>query len=78
MSLLNSQAIYLSDDDAALSAIQQSQHRLQSMALIHQKLYQAQGVACIPMDDYIQEVVAYLRAIQEANEPVSSPSRPTI
>ncbi|QHW00149.1 tetratricopeptide repeat-containing sensor histidine kinase [Spirosoma endbachense] len=69
MSLLNSQASYLSDN-AALSAIQQSQHRLQSMALIHQKLYQAQGVACIPMDDYIQEVVAYLRESYELPQPI--------
>ncbi|QHV96322.1 tetratricopeptide repeat-containing sensor histidine kinase [Spirosoma endbachense] len=70
MSLLNSQASYLSDD-TALSAIQQSQHRLQSMALIHQKLYQAQGVARIPMNDYIQEVVAYLRESYELPQPIS-------
>ncbi|QIP13817.1 hypothetical protein G8759_14970 [Spirosoma aureum] len=69
MSLLNSQASYLSDD-SALSAIQQSQHRLQSMALIHQKLYQAQGVACIPMADYIEEVVAYLRESYELPQPI--------
>ncbi len=30
------------------------------MALIHQKLYQSEGVARIPMPDYIEEVVAYL------------------
>jgi two-component sensor histidine kinase len=69
MSLLNSQASYLSDN-AALSAIQQSQHRLQSMALIHQKLYQAQGVAYIPMDSYIEEVVAYLRESYELPQPI--------
>jgi two-component sensor histidine kinase len=59
MSLLNSQADSLVDK-AALSAIQESQHRVQAMALIHQKLYQAEGVARIPMQDYVQEVVAYL------------------
>jgi two-component sensor histidine kinase len=59
MSLLNSQADSL-QDRAALSAIQESQHRVQAMALIHQKLYQAEGVARIPMHDYIEEVVAYL------------------
>ena len=59
MSLLNSQAASL-QDKAALSAIQESQHRVQAMALIHQKLYQAEGVARIPMDSYIEEVVAYL------------------
>jgi two-component sensor histidine kinase len=59
MSLLNSQADAL-QDKAALSAIQESQHRVQAMALIHQKLYQSEGVARIPMHDYIEEVVAYL------------------
>jgi two-component sensor histidine kinase len=47
-------------DKAALSAIRESQHRVQAMALIHQKLYQAEGVARIPMQNYIKEVVAYL------------------
>jgi two-component sensor histidine kinase len=60
MSLLNSQAASL-QDKAALSAIQESQHRVQAMALIHQKLYQAEGVARIPMKAYIEEVVAYLQ-----------------
>jgi two-component sensor histidine kinase len=59
MSLLNSQADSL-QDKAALSAIQESQHRVQAMALIHQKLYQSEGVARIAMHDYIEEVVAYL------------------
>ncbi len=59
MSLLNSQADFL-QDKAALSAIQESQHRVQAMALIHQKLYQSEGVARIPMREYIEEVVAYL------------------
>jgi two-component sensor histidine kinase len=47
MSLLNLQADSL-HDKAALSAIQESQHRVQAMALIHQKLYQSKGVARIP------------------------------
>jgi two-component sensor histidine kinase len=59
MSLLNSQADFL-EDKAALSAIQESQHRVRAISLIHQKLYQSEGVARIPMHDYIGEVVAYL------------------
>ncbi|GAB3220507.1 tetratricopeptide repeat-containing sensor histidine kinase [Spirosoma arcticum] len=59
MSLLNSQTASL-HDPTALSAIQQSQHRVQAMALIHQKLYQTEGVARIPMADYIAELVDYL------------------
>jgi len=60
MSLLNSQVASL-QDKAALTAIQDSQNRVQAMALIHQKLYQAAGVACIPMNAYIEELVAHLR-----------------
>jgi two-component sensor histidine kinase len=59
MSLLNSQADFL-EDNVALSAIQESQHRVRVISLIHQKLYQSEGVARIPMHDYIGEVVAYL------------------
>jgi two-component sensor histidine kinase len=60
MSLLNSQAASL-QDKAALSAIGESQNRVQAMALIHQKLYQTEGVARIPMKAYIEELVAYLQ-----------------
>src|SRR5690606_4720811 len=60
MSLLNSQVASL-QDKAALSAIQDSQNRVQAMALIHQKLYQTEGVARIPMNAYIEEVVDYLQ-----------------
>jgi two-component sensor histidine kinase len=59
MGLLSLQADSLLDK-AALSAIRGSQHRVQAMALIHQKLYQAEGVARVPMQNYIKEVVAYL------------------
>ncbi|MBD0256624.1 MAG: hypothetical protein ICV83_12970, partial [Cytophagales bacterium] len=59
MSLLSLQAASLKDE-AALSAIRESQHRVQAMALIHQKLYQAEGVARIGMRSYLQEIVAYL------------------
>lgn len=60
MSLLNSQVASLKDK-VALSAIQDSQNRVQAMALIHQKLYQAEGVARIPMKSYIEELVDYLQ-----------------
>ena len=66
MSLLNSQAASLEDqtatlaDKTALSAIQESQHRVQVMALIHQKLYQSEQVDRVEMPSYIREVVSYL------------------
>jgi two-component sensor histidine kinase len=58
-SLLHSQAIYLKDK-AALSAIRESQNRVHVMALIHQKLYQSDRLATIPIAEYIDEIVDYL------------------
>ncbi|WP_420150107.1 tetratricopeptide repeat-containing sensor histidine kinase [Spirosoma sp.] len=60
MSLLNTQASYLVDN-AAITAIRESQHRVQTMAMIHQKLYQSEGMARIDMGAFIQDVVVYLR-----------------
>jgi len=59
ISLLNSQSYYL-ENQAAIDAIKDSQHRLKSIALIHQKLYQNQNVATINIQPYIFELVEYL------------------
>jgi two-component sensor histidine kinase len=69
MSLLNSQAASL-EDQAALLAIQDSQHRVQAMALIHQKLYQSEGVSRIEMASYIGEVADYLRSSYHLPQPI--------
>jgi len=60
MSLLNSQSVYI-DNDAALTAIQDSQHRVHAMSLIHQKLYNSENVSSINMSVYIRELVSYLK-----------------
>ena len=60
MSLLNSQSAYL-QDEAALNAVQESQHRVQAMSLIHQKLYKSNNVSNIFMPDYIDDLVEYLK-----------------
>ncbi|MHC0445399.1 sensor histidine kinase [Flavobacterium sp. 3-218] len=60
ISLLNSQSAYL-ENDMALSAIKNSQHRIHSMSLIHQKLYNSENIASINMQNYIKELVEYLR-----------------
>jgi two-component sensor histidine kinase len=59
MSLLNSQSVYI-NNDAALSAIHDSQHRVHAMSLIHQKLYNSENVSSIDMSVYIRELVSYL------------------
>jgi two-component sensor histidine kinase len=69
ISLLNSQAANLSDG-AALSTIKESQHRVQAMALIHQKLYQSQGVARVEMASYINDLIGYLRDSYSLLRPV--------
>jgi two-component sensor histidine kinase len=60
ISLLNTQSAYLNDPQAS-AAIRQSQHRMQSISLIHQKLYQSESRALINMPDYTRELVQYLQ-----------------
>ena len=59
MSLLNSQSAYI-DNESALTAIHDSQHRVHAMSLIHQKLYNSENVSSIDMSLYIREMVSYL------------------
>ncbi|MVM42080.1 tetratricopeptide repeat protein [Spirosoma sp. HMF3257] len=58
-SLLHSQGVFLTDQ-AAQSAIRESQNRVHAMALIHQKLYQSDRLTAIPMAGYVTEIVDYL------------------
>jgi two-component sensor histidine kinase len=59
MSLLNSQSAYI-DNEPALTAIHDSQHRVHAMSLIHQKLYNTENVSSIDMSSYIRELANYL------------------
>ncbi len=58
-SLLDLQAEYLTDPQA-LEVFQESQNRIQSMALIHEKLYQSEDLATINFADYIHELITNL------------------
>ncbi|MDZ8092118.1 MAG: histidine kinase dimerization/phosphoacceptor domain -containing protein [Nostoc sp. DedQUE05] len=58
-SLLNLQAEYLKDNQA-LEVFKDSQNRIESMALIHEKLYQSQDLARINFADYVQDLVTNL------------------
>jgi len=60
MSLLNSQSAYI-DSTPALKAIQDSQHRVHAMSLIHQKLYSSDDLSSIELSFYIRELASYLR-----------------
>jgi two-component sensor histidine kinase len=59
MSILNTQSAYL-QNDVALEAIRGSQHRVNAIALLHQKLYSGATVALVSMPAYIAELIDYL------------------
>jgi two-component sensor histidine kinase len=59
MSLLNSQSAYI-DNQPALTAIHDSQHRVHAMSLIHQKLYNSENLSTIDIPLYIREMISYL------------------
>ncbi|WP_276483523.1 tetratricopeptide repeat-containing sensor histidine kinase [Paraflavitalea pollutisoli] len=60
MSLLNTQSYHL-QDDAAISAIRDSQRRVNAISLIHKKLYQSDDPAMVDMVQYISELVIWLQ-----------------
>ncbi|PWK79827.1 two-component sensor histidine kinase [Mucilaginibacter oryzae] len=60
ISLLNTQSAYINNQDA-MDAIRNSQHRMYAMSLIHQKLYQSDSLATIDMKWYVHELVSYMR-----------------
>ncbi len=66
-SLLNLQSAYVKDKDD-LVIFQQSQQRIASMALVHEKLYQSQDLARIDFGEYIRDLVASLFTAYEVNE----------
>jgi two-component sensor histidine kinase len=59
--LLASQAEYTKGKEA-LDAINESQHRVQAMSIIHQKLYQTDNLSFTDMSEYIHELVDYLQS----------------
>lgn len=69
ISLLNSQSVYLKDE-IALSAMTESQHRVQAMSLIHQKLYNSENISNIYMPEYIGDLVEYLKDSFETKQRV--------
>ncbi|MGY3212676.1 tetratricopeptide repeat-containing sensor histidine kinase [Mucilaginibacter sp. HD30] len=60
MGLLQRQSAYINNEEA-LAAIQNSENRMHSIALIHQKLYQSENLDLISMPEYIEEMIGYLK-----------------
>jgi two-component sensor histidine kinase len=69
-SMLSLQA-YALRDPAALNAFAESQDRIRSMALIHEKLYRSQDLAGIEFGGYLEDLAAYLvRSYQRVERPI--------
>jgi two-component sensor histidine kinase len=64
-SLLNLQANTLIDE-AAKDALRDSQNRVKSIALIHQKLYKQQELSAIILKDYVLQLCSHLKVVFNA------------
>lgn len=58
--LMGTQSAYIKSSEA-LQALEDSKHRIHTMSLIHQKLYQSENLSATMMSDYIYELVSYLK-----------------
>ncbi|KKG17172.1 ATPase [Methanosarcina sp. 2.H.T.1A.6] len=48
------------NDEKVIEAFRNSQHRIKSMALVHEKLYQSEDMVSVDFADYIQNLANYL------------------
>lgn len=70
-SLLNLQSSFIQDQQD-LEIFQDSQNRVYSMALIHERLYQSQDLARIDLAEYIRDLAAHLiRSYKDSSERVA-------
>ncbi|HYW22171.1 MAG TPA: PAS domain S-box protein [Nodularia sp. (in: cyanobacteria)] len=65
-SLLNLQSAYIQDPED-MAIFQQSQQRIASMALVHEKMYQSPDLAKINLNEYVQNLVSSLCTCYELN-----------
>ena len=68
-SLLSLQSGYIRDPQT-LMQFQESQGRIRSMALIHEKLYQSETLATVDLADYVQTLVSILMRTYTSNAKV--------
>jgi two-component sensor histidine kinase len=60
------------DDKEAFKMFQESQHRVRSMALLHERLYQTGDLASVDLTYYLQRLASYLlRSYRGASQPIS-------
>jgi two-component sensor histidine kinase/tetratricopeptide (TPR) repeat protein len=68
--LLESQSEFLQGDEAKL-ALSESEHRIQSMSMIHQRLYQTDNLTSIEISPYIHELIEYLKDCFKSTSPIT-------
>jgi PAS domain S-box-containing protein len=69
--LINLQAAQ-NQDEQVRAVLQDTQNRVRSMALVHQKLYQSQNLSSIDLAEYIRELISLLMAsYQVASDHIS-------
>ncbi len=70
-SLLNLQSQYI-EDQIVLEIFKESQQRIHSMSLIHEKLYRSENLASIDFGAYIRELAAFLlRSQKQSGQQIS-------
>jgi PAS domain S-box-containing protein len=67
ISILNLQSYYIKDPKA-LDTFKQSQNRIRSMALIHEKLYKTDNLSSVNLQSYVADVVRYLSSSYAVTE----------
>ncbi|MBW1723013.1 MAG: PAS domain-containing protein [Deltaproteobacteria bacterium] len=68
MSMLHMQSLGIKDEGVR-EAFGEIENKIQSMALVHQKLYQGKSLSRVDLKDYIQDLVRYLsRSYREDSE----------
>jgi two-component sensor histidine kinase len=60
------------EDEEMFKMFQESQHRVRSMALVHERLYQTGDLASVDLTDYLQRLASYLlRSYRGTSHPIS-------
>ncbi|WP_186461896.1 sensor histidine kinase [Mucilaginibacter pallidiroseus] len=62
ISLLYGQSSHLQSDEA-VRAIRNIQNQIQSIAIIHQKLYTRSGLSTVRLKDYVHDLIGYLSGV---------------
>jgi PAS domain S-box-containing protein len=65
-SLLDMQSLSIQSPEA-IEALEDSRHRVRTMAFVHERLYQAEDLASVDVREYLESLTGYLLAAYEGN-----------